>query len=168
MTCPHIMKGSAMKLRVMLVMLVVAMLAPGGVRTAGAQAQPEPDGLVGAVGAFVTDSVISRVRDCDPVYVRTPETPFDSAVAALLRAVPDTRTFGASLPESYEWVGTLGYAMRGDTASVLVEVGTQMPPDGGIDMYIEQNRYLFVREGGGWRFVRREFVRGMHGGPVRG
>lgn len=157
-----------MKLRIMLVMLAVAMLAPGGVRTASAQAQPDPDGLVDAVGAFVTDSVISRVRGCDPVYIRTPETPFDSEVATILRAAPDTRTFGAPLPESHQWVGTRGYTVQGDTASVLVEVGTQMPPDGGIDMYIEHNRYLFVREGSGWRFVRREFVRGMHGGPFRG
>lgn len=157
-----------MKLRIMLLMAAVAMLAPGGVRTASAQAQPDPDGLVGAVGAFVTDSVISRVGGCGPVYIRTPETPFDSAVAAILRTAPDTRTFGASRPEAYEWVGTLGYTMRGDTASVLVEVGDRTPPNGGIDTYIEQNRYLFVRAGSGWRFVRREFVRGLDLGPVRG
>jgi hypothetical protein len=157
-----------MKLRITLLVAAVAMLAPGGPRTASAQAQPDPAGLVDAVGAIVTDSVISRVRGCDLVYIGTPETPFDSAVATLLRAVPDTRTFGAPGPESYVWVGTRGYTLQADTASVLVEFGTRVPPDGGIDTYIEHNRYVFVRAGSGWRFVRREFVRGMDAGPVRG
>lgn len=158
-----------MRLRITLAMAAVAMLAAGGVRTASAQAQPDPAGLVPAVAAIVVDSVISRVGGgCDPVYIRTPETPFDSAVAAILRTTPDTRTFGASRPESYEWVGTRGYTMRGDTAAVLVEAGSRTPPDGGIDTYIEENRYLFVRDGGGWRFVRREFVGGMDVGPVLG
>ncbi|HEY0015219.1 MAG TPA: hypothetical protein VGC13_02830 [Longimicrobium sp.] len=157
-----------MKLRIMLLTAAVALLAPGGARTASAQAQPDPDGLAAAVGAIVADSVLPRLGGCDPVYIRTPETPFDSAVAALLRTEPDTRAFGASRPEAYEWVGTRGYTLQGDTASVLVEVGARTPPNGGIDTYIEENRYLFIRAGGGWRFVRREFVRGMDLGPVRG
>jgi hypothetical protein len=158
-----------MKLRItLLLMPAIAMLALGAVRTASAQAQPDPDGLAAAAAAIVAESVLPRLGGCDPVYIRTPETPFDSAVAALLRAVPDTRTFGGPGPESYVWVGTRGYTLQGDTASVLVEFGTRVPPDGGIDTYTEHNRYLFVRAASGWRFVRREFVRGMDAGPVRG
>jgi hypothetical protein len=167
MTRPHIME-SAMKSRIMPLIAAIAMLAWGGVRTASAQAQPDPAGLVGAVGAIITESVMSRVSGSKPLYSATPEAPFDSAVAAILRAAPNIQTFGASRPESYQWVGTRGYAMRGDTASVLVEVGDRTPPNGGIDTYIEHNHHLFVREGSGWRFVRREFVRGMDGGPFRG
>jgi hypothetical protein len=157
-----------MKLRITLLVAAIAVLTPGAVRTASAQAQPDPDGLAAAAAGIVADSVLPRLGGCDPVYIRTPETPFDSAVAALLRTEPDTRTFGASQPDAYEWVGTRGYTLQGDTASVLVEVGDRTPPNGGIDTYIEHNRYLFVRAGGGWRFVRREFVRGMDVGGVRG
>jgi hypothetical protein len=37
-----------------------------------------------------------------------------------------------------------------------------------MDGYLETRRYRFVREGGGWRFLRREFVRGADFGSVRG
>lgn len=137
-------------------------------RTADAQAQPDTAGLVRAVAALVADSIIPRLGD-PPVYIQAPRTPFDSAVAALLRTEPGTAVFPSNeRPPAYEWTGTRGYVMRGDTVAVLVEWGTTAPSDGLIDTYIEENLHLFVRDGRGWRYVRREFVRGMDAGPVRG
>ncbi|HEX6038330.1 hypothetical protein [Longimicrobium sp.] len=96
------------------------------------------------------------------------ETAFDSAVAGRLRALP-AATLPPPQPGYRDWVGTQGVTFAGNTAAVVVRFGTSAPPDGSlIDTYIEDTRYLFVREGAGWRFLRCEFLRGMDLGPVRG
>jgi hypothetical protein len=146
--------------------VAAAVLALGSPRAAGAQAQPDTAGLVRAVGSVLVDSVVPHLGDRNPNYVLTPATAFDSAVAAVLRDAPGMRT--GRRPGAAEWVGTRGFSMRGDTAAVMVEVGTSSPGAGPIDTYIEDNRFLFVRGPAGWRFVRREFVRGADYGAVRG
>lgn len=145
-------------------------LINGVVTTFPRQAPPGVDGLAAAVGAFLADSLITRKSSDEPMYISAPGTAFDSAVAAILRTVPRVRTFEARRPAGYVWIATRGLTMRGDTAAVMVEMGVRHPPDGSIiDTYIEQNLYFFVPgAAAGWRFVRREFVRGMDLGPVRG
>lgn len=158
-----------MNARMLRVIVGAAILVLGAARPATAQARPDTDGLARAAASFLADSVFSRIGARDSLFIATPTTAFDSATASAFLAVPGTRAFGRGRPPAYEWIGTRGYTMRGDTAAVLVEIGTKSPSDGrAIDTYIEQNLYLFVREGGGWRFVGREFVRGMDLGPVRG
>jgi hypothetical protein len=159
-----------MKPRMLLVVAGAAILASGGARTAGAQAQPDTTGLARAAGTFVADSVLPRVSSSGPVYLSEPTSAFDSAVAATIRQVsPRAATFPsrARLP-AYDWMGTRGYSLRGDSVAVMVEIGTHDDAHDPITTYIEENLYLFVRDGRGWRFVRREFVRGMDLGPVRG
>jgi hypothetical protein len=160
-------KGMSMKIPTRVVIAGAAILTVAAARPAAAQSQPDTTGLVRAVASIVTDSLIRRVGR-GPLYVRPSSTPFDSAVAVLLRADPAISTFRNERLTTYAWLGTRGYTMRGDTAAVLVEFGTTSPPTGGIDTYIEENLHLFVRDGGGWRYVRREFVRGMDLGAVRG
>lgn len=159
-----------MKSRMMLVPGCAAMLAAVPACEARAQAPADTDGLARATGTFIADSLVSRLTRRETVYIPAPTTAFDSAVAAILRATPRTATFASdSRPPSYEWIGTRGFTMRGDTAAVLVEWGSKAPSDGrAIDTYIEENLYLFVRDERGWRYVRREFVQGMDLGPVRG
>jgi hypothetical protein len=156
-----------MTFRPPLMIIGAVILALGAARPARAQSQPDTAGLVRAVASIVADSVIPRVSK-GPVYILTPATPFDSAIAAILRTAPGTVTFGTGRPRAYEWVGTRGYTVQGDTVSVLVEVGMTAPGSGPIDTYIEENLHLFVRDTGGWRYIRRQFVRGMDLGPVRG
>lgn len=146
--------------------LTLAMLALG---TAPARAQAAPDtaGLVRAVGAVLADSVIPRLVLRDPVYLLPPETPFDSAAAALLDPVRGVKR--GDLPESGGAMGTRGFTLHGDTATVVVESRSWIPPSKGlITMYVETHHYLFVPGPSGWRFVRRQFIRGADLGAVRG
>lgn len=158
-----------MKRRILLVTAAAAIGILGGARTVDAQAQPDTAGLVRVVASVLADSVMPRVVRSEPLFVATPATAFDSATAALLRRVPGARTFGPDRLPQYGWIGTRGFTMRGDTAAVMVETGSKAPSDGrAIDTYIQQDLYLFVRDPSGWRYARRQFVRGMDLGPVRG
>jgi hypothetical protein len=158
-----------MKRRILLGMAGAAILVLGGARTASAQAQPDTAGLVRAVTSVLADSVMPRLMRSEPLFVATPAAAFDSATAAILRGVPGARTFGPDRLPQYGWIGTRGFTMQGDTAAVMVEMGSKAPSDGrAIDTYIEQNLFLFVPDASGWRYVRRRFVRGMDLGPVRG
>lgn len=157
-----------MKPRMLLALAAAVMASVLPARAASAQAQPDTAELVRAVAAVLADSVIPRLNGgCDPVYLREPETAFDSAVAALLRDVPGVRASARQPPYS-ESVGTRGFTMRGDTAAVMVEWDTSSPGGGEFLGYIETNLHLFVRDERGWRQVRREFVRGADYGGVRG
>lgn len=160
-----------MKRRILLGMAGAAILVLGGAPAASAQAQPDTAVLVRAVTSFLADSVMPRLGGCNPLFVRTAETAFDTATAAvLLETVPSAEAFGPRPPPAYEWVRTRGFTMRGDTAAVMVEVGSTSPQPGeDIDTYIEQHLYLFVPDASGWRYVRRRLMRGMHlGEPRRG
>ena len=158
-----------MKRRDLLGMAGAAILVVAGAPTASAQAQPDTAGLVRAVTSVLADSVMPRLTRGDALFVATPATAFDSATATILRGVPGARAFGPDRLPQYAWVGTRGFTMQGDTAAVMVEWGSKAPSDGrAIDTYIEQNLYLFIPDGAGWRYVRRRFVRGMDLGPVRG
>jgi ketosteroid isomerase-like protein len=144
-------------------------LINGAVNTFPRQAPPGADGLAAAVGAILADLVVAKISPAHPLYLSAPGTAFDSAVAAILVAAPPVRPFGTRRPASYQWITTRGFTLRGDTAAVVVEVGSTDPGEGrSIDTYIEQNLYFFVPDAAGWRFVRREFVRGTDLGPVRG
>jgi hypothetical protein len=50
----------------------------------------------------------------------------------------------------------------------MVELGTRALPGEDLHTCIETHRFLFVRTPEGWRFVRREFTRGVDAGNVRG
>jgi hypothetical protein len=139
-----------------------------GAESGTAQTLPDTAGLVSTVGAVLADSMVPAIGGRNRLEVLTPASAFDSAVATLLRTVPE-----ASLPERpghRSWIGTRGLEMRGDTAVVLVEIGTSWPPapDKGMTAYHDRHNLFFVREPGGWRFVRRKFVSHSDIGIVRG
>lgn len=145
-----------------------AALALGAAPSVRAQAAPDTAALVRAVGAVLADSVVPRLGDRAPNYVMWSTTPFDSAVAAVLLAVPGLRPPPDRYPAAYERVGTRGFVMEGDTAVVRVEAASHADSRGDITTYIETYRYRFVRDGRGWRYLRRDFVGGADAGPVRG
>jgi len=158
-----------MKPRMLMTLVAFGTLAVGAPRTASAQAQPDADGLARAVASVIADALTACRGGCRSTFIPEPRTAFDSAVAVIRHAHPRAVPFGPQRPPSYGWIGTRGFTMRGDTAAVLVEAGSKAPSDGrAIDTYIEENLYLFIPDGAGWRFLRREFVRGMDLGPVRG
>lgn len=145
---------------------VAALLALGHAPAARAQARPDTAGLADSVAStLMTD--LARMRSRHRLDVEAGPTAFDSAVAGRLRAVPEA-TLPPPLPGYRDWIGVHGVTFTGDTAAVMVRFGTSSPPNGGIDMYIETQRYLFVRDASGWRFVRRDFVSGADYGTVRG
>lgn len=149
------------------ILLLAAALLALGAAPARAQAAPDTAGLARAVGAVLADSVIPRLVLRDPVYLLPPETPFDSAAAALLDPVRGVKR--GDLPESGEAIGTRGFTLHGDTATVAVESRSWVPPSKGlITLYVETNHYLFVPGPSGWRFVRRQFIQGADFGAVRG
>jgi hypothetical protein len=136
--------------------------------TPAARAQARPDSaLVDAVASSLA-SYVARVDYEHRLEVEAGKTAFDSAVAVPLRALP-AATLPPPLPGHRDWVGTQVVTFSGDTAAVGVRFGTTEPPsDALINTYIEESRYLFVREAAGWRFLRCEFVRGIDIGPFRG
>lgn len=155
-----------MKLRIF---LVIAIAMAGLAVARPAHAQPDTSTLAPAVGAWLADSLLNRMPDDRPFYITTPTTPFDSVVAVGMQASHRAEPVGARRTPKHEWVATRGFTLLGDTAAVLVEMGTTSPDEGhAIDTYIEQHLYLFIPAGSGWKFVRRRFVRGMDLGPVRG
>lgn len=160
-----------MRWRMGLVMMG-AVLALGATRPAGAQVAPDTAGLARAVGAVLVDSVVPRLDDRGPRFVGWSATAFDSAVAAVLLRAPGMRPLPACFPAAYEVVGTRGLVMQGDTAVVQAQTishaDTQADSDREITTYFETYRYLFVRDAAGWRYLRREFVSGAHGGSARG
>jgi hypothetical protein len=156
-----------MRARAVFAIAGAALLAMGHARTAHAQAQPDTAGLAEAVASTLVSGLASA-RYTHRLEVDAGSTAFDSAVAGRLRTLP-----AAGLPEGpagdRSWVGVHGATLQGDTAAVLVRFGSSVPPDGRlITTYIETQRYFFVREPSGWRFLRRDFVSGADIGPVRG
>ena len=154
--------------------LMILLAAGRGERAIAAQevgpraAIADSAGLVRAVSAVVTDSLVPRYRRLrGPLAIETPHTPFDSATALILRAAK-----GVDAPvregKSGTWAGTAGFILRGDTAAVMVVVRQHDRDRSPISTYIAGNRYLFVRGPAGWRYVRREFVRGLDIGGVPG
>lgn len=155
-----------MKLRILLIAALV--LADGAARAASAQTPVDSAGLVRATASVVIEQVIPHLGGREPNFMVPPQAAFDSAVAAIVLRAPGMTRGPRPLRADAQWVGTHGFTMRGDTAAVMVEVGTSVPPNGGIDTYIEKNLYLFVPGPAGWRFVRRQFVSGADGGAIRG
>lgn len=148
--------------------LATAVLVLGAAQAGTAQTLPDTAGLVSTVGAVLADSIVPAIGRRNRLDVLPPASAFDSAVATLLRDVPE-----AGLPERpgyRSWVGTRGLAIRGDTAVVLVEVGTSWPPrpDEAMTAYHDRHNLFFVRGPSGWRFVRRTFVSHSDVGIVRG
>jgi hypothetical protein len=155
-------------------LLLLSVLA----RSQGASAQSSADttALATAVGDVIGDSLIPALRRGgslfphdnrgDPLFLLEPTSPFDAGVTLRLEQAHGLTFMQAEL-DTAQWIVTRGLNLRGDTAAVLVEVGTRRRP-GGIHTYIETNRYVFVRATSGWRFIRREFVRGADAGDVRG
>lgn len=155
------------KMRILLTLSGI--LLAGAARPAAAQAAPDTAALVRAVGTLVVDSIVPRLGDREPNYLLEPETPFDSAVAALLRPHPAiSRGKHGRASGAHEWVGTRGFTLQGDTAAVVVEAGTYTPGMGVIDTWIQRTCYLFVPEPGGWRLVGVAWVSDIDAGPVRG
>jgi hypothetical protein len=139
-----------------------------GMRPAvAAQAPADTAGLVTAVAGLIGDSILPRLSSRNRAFLGEPTTSFDATVSLQLEQTRGLTLLPAR-PDTAEWVVTRGYSIAGDTASIMIEVGTTTRPREGIDTYIETNRYVLVRTPTGWRFVRREFVGGADLGAVRG
>jgi hypothetical protein len=134
---------------------------------AAAQSAADTAEVAAAVAGVIGDSVVARLRARDRPFLGEPTTRFDRWVTRRLQETHqlDLLESGA---DTADWVVTRGFAVGGDSASVIVEVGTRTKPREGIDTYIETHRYLFVRTREGWRYVRRVFVSGADLGAVRG
>jgi hypothetical protein len=155
--------------------------AVAAVLAASAQSLADTTELADAVARVIGDSLLPRLRSGsrsllphqhrgDPMFVAKATTDFDARVVRTLQEV-HRLPFLKAQADTALWVGTRGATVRGDTAAVLVEVGTRRrpaPANFPIHTYVETSRYLFVRAPRGWRFVRREFVRGADIGSVRG
>jgi hypothetical protein len=128
------------------------------------------------VAEVISDSLVPALRRGgslfphdnrgDPIFLLEPIRGFDGQVTLRLEQAHGLTLMQAEL-DTAQWIVTRGAEMRGDTAAVLVEVGTTRRP-GGLHTYIETNRYLFIRTPSGWKFIRREFVSGADIGEVRG
>lgn len=147
----------------MAALLSVATL--GGGRAAAAQTASDTTEVAQAVTSFISDSVIPRLGKRTPL-LGEPTQAFDRWVTLRLQQAHRLELMPTPA-DTADWVVTRGFTVNGDTAAVLVEVGTRARP-GSIHTYIEQNRYYFVRAPSGWKYVRREFVRGADIGDVRG
>lgn len=157
------------------IMLVLLSIACGS-RPAPAQSSADTIALANAVGDVIGNSLVPALRHGgslfphdnrgDPIFLLEPTTAFDGWVTLRLEQAHGLTLMQAQL-DTMQWIVTRGMSMRGDTAAVLVEVGTRRRP-GGLHTYVETNRHLFVRTPSGWSFIRREFVRGADAGDVRG
>lgn len=136
-------------------------------RAATAQTPADSALLVQAVSEALGDSFIRQLQGDRNTYLEEPVSRFDAWVMRRLQDAHGLPLMPTGA-DTATWVGTRGFAVDGDTAAVMVELGTRSLPSEGIHTYIETHRFLFVRAPEGWRFVRREFVRGVDMGNVRG
>jgi hypothetical protein len=144
----------------------LVMAALGGI-PASAQSAADTAEVAAAVAGVIGDSVVPRLRARGQAFLGEPTTRFDRWVTRRVQESHHLDLLEAGA-DTADWVVTRGFAVGGDSASVMVEVGTRTKPQEGIDTYIETHRYLFVRGREGWRYVRRVFVRGADMGAVRG
>lgn len=168
----HTLGKPSMEPRAWTVIMLLLLSVVGGSQAASAQTAADTT----AVGDVIGDSLIPALRRGgslfphdnrgDPLFLLEPTTSFDGLVTLRLEQAHGLTFMQAEL-DTAQWIVTRGMNLRGDTADVLVEVGTRRRP-GGIHTYIETNRYVFVRTPAGWRFMQREFVRGADLGDVRG
>lgn len=148
---------------------IAALLAAslGGAPAASAQSAADTAEVAAAVAGVIGDSVVPPLRARGRAFAGEPTTRFDRWVTRLLQDAHRLDLLEAQA-DTADWVVTRGFTLSGDTAEVMVEVGTRTMPQEGIDTYIEKHRYLFVRSRDGWRYVRRVFVSGADLGEVRG
>ena len=149
------------------VAVLVFAAALGGGRAASAQTPSDTMEVAQAVADLVGDSLLPRMGRHRPPLLGEPTQAFDRWVTLRLQEAHRLEMMPTQA-DTAQWVGTRGFDVRGDTAAVLVEVGTTARPSRGIHTYIEQNRYYFVRAPSGWKYVRSEFVSGADAGDVRG
>jgi predicted alpha/beta superfamily hydrolase len=142
-------------------------VGPGALRDVLRPELADTAGVVRAVAAHLAHAVAERASQDHPVFLGASETAFDSAVAAALLALAPCMAPPSPAPESMTWVRTRGFTMRGDTAAVLMESGSQSPRTHGITTFIQEYRHLYVPEGDGWRLTGYEHVRSVDIGPVR-
>lgn len=157
------LKSRTNRIRVAALVLVATL---GGGRAASAQTRADTMEVAQAVASFVGDSLLPRLGPRSSVLLGEPTQAFDRWVTLRLQEAHRLEMMPTQA-DTAQWVVTRGFAVRGDTAAVLVEVGTRARSRD-LDTYIEQNRYYFVRKPSGWKFVRREFVSGADAGSVRG
>lgn len=139
---------------------------------ARAQSSADSAGIARAIASVLAEQAKEwgggrRIDAGAPASTYTPEE-FDRTVATLLRADP-RMDLPPRDPDKDAWYATRGFAVEGDTVLVRVETGMgNRAQKEGINLYIEQNNFLFVHVGDRWKYVRRAFVRGADYGPFRG
>ena len=130
---------------------------------ASAQSAADTTALVHAVTA--------RLAPPNPIrkhfYLGEPTTDFDRWVTLRLEQAHHLSLLPARA-DTADWIVTRGAEFRGDTAAVLVEMGTTRRPSDLIDTCIEKNRFFFARTATGWEYVRVQHVSTASLGAVRG
>jgi hypothetical protein len=148
--------------------VAVLLAIPAAPVVVRAQSPADSAALADAVVQVVRDSVLGRLAAA--TFRGEARTAFDRLVDVRLAAAPGLARLSHQR-DTADWVNTSGAVLRGDTADVLLQVGTtarEHPIREGIDTYVETRRYRFVREGGRWRLLGREFLGGADFGSVRG
>lgn len=145
-------------------LVFVATLVGG--RTASAQSQADTMEVAQATAGVVGDLVLPRLGAGKPPLLGEPTQAFDRWVTLRLQQAHRLEMMPTQA-DTAQWVVTRGFTVRGDTAAVLVEVGTTEEPSP-IGTCVTTYRYLFVRAPAGWRFVRPEHVSDTVRGEVRG
>ena len=148
----------------MMALVVVATL--GGGRAASAQTRADTMEVAQAVAGVVGDLLLPKLGMGRPPLLGEPTRAFDRWVTLRLQQAHRLEMM-PTRADTAQWVVTRGFAVRGDTAAVLVEVGTTEEP-GPIGTCVTTYRYLFVRAPAGWRFVRPEHVSDAILAQVRG
>lgn len=138
----------------------------GGGRAASAQTPADTMEVAQSVASVVGDSLLPHLGMGRPPLLGEPTQAFDRWVTLRLQQAHRLEMMPTQA-DTAQWVVTRGFAVRGDTAAVMVEVGTTEVP-GPIGTCVTTYRYLFVRAPAGWRFVRPEHVSDAIIAEVRG
>ena len=142
-----------------LILIAVAVLAMA--RTGAAAQTPGGEQAL----ARATATAILSVYKPELFLIAPPPARFDTMAAVeLLAQAP-----GRQDPEAdYAlYFGTRGTRMEGGTAVVIV-ILRQHTRNKGLNFWEQTDEFSFLRDGDGWRFVKRIVIGNADGGSVRG
>lgn len=145
-------------------LFAAALLLAASASAAAAQSAADTTALVRAVVARIG---APSAKHAPHFFLGEPTTDFDRWVTLRLEETLRVPLLDAAA-DTADWIVTRGADFSGDTAAVLVEIGTTRRPSDGIESCIETNRYFFARTPTGWEFVRVKNVGQRAMGMVRG